>query len=95
MFISGQNDVLSLDVEQEYDVSRAPMGELYPVLSVQGAKDSNLYMFISSGKIADINETEDLAENYPTLSQEIEANEKVAVWWEGEGDTYSIYVRSI
>ena len=52
-------------------------------------------MFISSGKIADINETEDLAENYPTLSQEIEANEKVAVWSEGERDTYSIYVRSI
>ena len=43
MFISGQNDVLSLDVEQEYDVSRVSMGELYPVLSVQGAKDSNLY----------------------------------------------------
>lgn len=95
MFISGQNNVLSLNVEKEYDVSKAPMGELYPVLSVQGTKDSDLYMFISSGKIADINETEDLAKNYAMLSQEIEADEEVSAWWEGEGDTYSIYVRSI
>lgn len=93
-FISGQNNVLSLNVEQEYDVSKAPMGELYPVFSVQGTKDSNLYMFISSGKIADINETEDLMESYPMLSQEIEANEEVVAWWESEEDTYSIYVRS-
>ena len=93
-FISGQNNVLSLNVEQEYDVSKAPMGELYPVFSVQGTKDSNLYMFISSGKIADINETEDLMESYPMLSQEIEAKEEVVAWWESEEDTYSIYVRS-
>lgn len=94
MFISGQNNVLSLSTEQEYDVSEAPMGELYPVFSVQGTKDSNLYMFISSGKIADINETENLMESYPMLSQGIEAKEKATVWWESEKDTYSIFVRS-
>lgn len=95
MFISGQNNVLSLNVEQEYDVSKAPIVELYPVLSMQGTKDSNLYMFISSGRIADINKTEDLMESYPMLSQEIDAKEEVIAWWESEENTYSIYVRSI
>ena len=70
------------------------IGELYLVLSAHGTKDSNLYMFISSGKIADINETNDLMESYPMLSQEIEAKEKAVVWWESEEDTYSIFVRS-
>ena len=88
--ISAFHRKVDCDNEKNLKVSKAPMGELYPVFSVQGTKDSNLYMFISSGKIADINETEDLMESYPMLSQEIEANEEVVAWWESAEDTYSI-----
>lgn len=94
MLLSGKNSALVLDVEQEYDVKKAPMGEIYPVFSVHSIKNAVLHIVISSGEIADINTIKNLNGNYPAFSKEITANGQAYVWWDCDSNSCDIYVRS-